>query len=328
MAIPLEPVGAMPQPGLPEKLRRRLWGLSLATFLSVLLVNTLGFTDTVTGSALGCGRQWPLCNGQVVPTHWSLQVWIEYTHRLSVLLDMVFFVLLAGALLRYGRKNRTLMLCLGLLAAGVVLESVLGALAVLFSNPPAIMAAHVSIALLSFVGTFLLVLFLRPRQMPSGQAAVSWINPTQAARKLARVRHSATVAAVYVYLAMYVGAYAASTGWGSEFRGWPLPLESPAQVGAAFWLDVLHRLVALGMVGLILYLVYLTRQLNQWRRELYTASRWMLALVLLQALSGGLLIATHIAPWAFIIHVTVVSFLLAVACYLALQVRRNPHFDV
>ncbi|WP_067929697.1 COX15/CtaA family protein [Alicyclobacillus shizuokensis] len=329
MAVTFGSAGAKPGRRAGDA-QKRLWQLSLATFLCVFLVNTLGFLDTVTGSALGCGRNWPLCNGQLVPSRWSSAVVIEYSHRLAVLLDMVLFVWLAVALLRYARKNRTLMLCLGLLCAGIVLEAVLGALAVLFVNPSAIMAAHVTIAILSFVGTFLLVIFLWPgaaksRFGPRPSPAAITAHPAAASVQSLqpRVARWSAGAVLYVYIALYIGAYAANTGWGAAFKGWPIPLESPALSGGVFWLDVLHRSVALGMLILAGYLWRLTRPLKEWRPELHTASRWFLVLVLLQAVSGGILIAAHIAPWAFLLHVTVVSFLFATVCYLALAARRK-----
>ena len=40
-----------------------------------------------TGAGAGCGNHWPLCNGEVVPVAPSLKMVIEYTHRLSSVID-------------------------------------------------------------------------------------------------------------------------------------------------------------------------------------------------------------------------------------------------
>ncbi|GGJ07034.1 heme A synthase [Alicyclobacillus cellulosilyticus] len=297
----------------------RVWRLSLATFISVFVVNTLGFTDTITGSAMGCGRNWPLCNGQIVPSHWNQAVFIEYAHRVSVLIDMVLFLLLAISLRRHQRR-RLVRFCLGLTTTGIILEAVLGALAVLFVNPPAVMAAHLGVAILSFVGTFLLVVFLRPGRSAPESAPPSSVGEPFAAMEQ-KVRRWSMLAVVYVYAAMYLGAYIASTGSGSMFTGWPLPAEPPQAAQGAFWLDVSHRAAALGLLALSWYLHALIRRLRAIRLDLLTASRWFVALVIVQALSGAVLIAARLAPWAFLLHVTVVSFLFAIVCTIAVAAR-------
>lgn len=47
-----------------------------------------------TGSGAGCGRHWPLCNGEVVPRAERIQTLIEYSHRLSSGLSLIFVIAL------------------------------------------------------------------------------------------------------------------------------------------------------------------------------------------------------------------------------------------
>src|SRR2546422_11683347 len=46
----------------------------------MLVVLVMGATVTTTGSAQGCGRDWPLCNGRLVPD-FALAAAIEFSHR-------------------------------------------------------------------------------------------------------------------------------------------------------------------------------------------------------------------------------------------------------
>ncbi|MCL6517770.1 COX15/CtaA family protein, partial [Alicyclobacillus sp.] len=233
----------------------------------------------------------------------------------------------------------------------------------LFSNPPALIAVHLGVALTAFVSLFLLAVVLSPggagRHRAAGVAREQEHGTTdvpfrgqQAAAGVAREQEPETVprargtgdpamarafegtrrqntgralqrlswvVAVYVYVASYIGAYVASTGYGALFSGWPLPTERPDVVGVAFWVDVLHRVAALGFVGLAGALVVMARREAMVRPDVYRASVAMLGLVGLQALSGALLIATHIRVWAFLLHVTIVTGLFVDAGYLVLR---------
>jgi heme A synthase len=57
--------------------RRLAIGAAVVTYLLV----TLGGIVRITGSGMGCGDDWPLCNGALVPVM-DLPTFIEYSHRL------------------------------------------------------------------------------------------------------------------------------------------------------------------------------------------------------------------------------------------------------
>ncbi|MCL6517213.1 COX15/CtaA family protein [Alicyclobacillus sp.] len=309
----------------PAQTARRLsltgW-LSWATLIAMFLGNTLGFTDAVTGSAMGCGPDWPLCNGRLIPSHWTLATVIEYTHRASILFTSVFLLPLAVlALRRYGRRREVRWL-VGLTLGGVVAESALGAMTVLFQNPPAVIAVHLGVAITSFVALFLLTLTIGRLDRAGGPAAVLLpLRPLAASRRLARW---SWFSLVYVYVAAYIGAYVASTGFGALFEGWPLPVERWSAVGPALLVDVLHRTAALGFLVLAVWVHVLARRERRGRPDLFRASGVAVILVLVQALSGALLIWTHISTLAFLLHVTVVTGLFTTYGYMAMQVLPDP----
>jgi len=84
-----------------------------------------------TGSGAGCGRHWPLCNGEVVPRPKSIETIIEAGHRATsglaliaviVLLVMTFRVLPRGHRARRGAVYSTVFIFVeALLGAGLVL---------------------------------------------------------------------------------------------------------------------------------------------------------------------------------------------------------------
>lgn len=298
-----------------RKYSKTYW-LSVMTLIGIFVVNTLGFTDTVTGSAMGCGRDWPLCNGQVIPSAWNTATFIEYTHRISVLVGGL--LLLISAIVTwwkygYNRKVRWLIL---LSLIGVFLEGALGALAVLSVTPPLVMAGHMGIALISFVAVFLLTCVIRQSEQTRDMALTTSSSLTSSElRSFSRV---VWWSIPYAFAAIYVGAYVASTGDSGSFRGWPFPTETYAQVGTALWIDILHRLVALGYLLFMVRVAWVAYRIRSVRPRLFKTSCTALALVCLQAVSGGLLIMTNLNMYAFLFHVTNVSILFAIQCYLGL----------
>ncbi len=103
------------------------WG-----FLSYnLLVIIWGAYVRATGSGAGCGRHWPVCQGEVIPRSPGAQTLIEYSHRLSsglALLGVLLLVIFAfktypkGHLVRKASAwSLLLMLTEAGLGAGLVL---------------------------------------------------------------------------------------------------------------------------------------------------------------------------------------------------------------
>src|SRR5205807_6511182 len=78
--------------------------LAGATCLGMLLVLVMGAAVTNTGSAEGCGRSWPLCNGQFVP-EFTVATAIEYSHRAVTGLESLLVVALTIAMLTLWRRR-------------------------------------------------------------------------------------------------------------------------------------------------------------------------------------------------------------------------------
>ena len=123
-----------------------------------LIVILWGAYVRATGSGAGCGRHWPLCDGQVIPQAPGAQMQIEFTHRL---LSGVALLLIAAMVIwgfRMTEKGHTVRK--GLVASGIliVVEALLGAGLVLFElvEENSSIARAIAVAL-HLANTFLLV---------------------------------------------------------------------------------------------------------------------------------------------------------------------------
>jgi heme A synthase len=130
----IAPAGSMtsPSPAAPARGRasgtaRFAWGL----LGYEVLVVAWGAYVRASGSGAGCGRHWPMCNGEIIPRAPRIETLIELSHRLSSGGALVgTLVLLALALRAYPRGHRVrrgawttalLMLAEALIGAGLVL---------------------------------------------------------------------------------------------------------------------------------------------------------------------------------------------------------------
>ena len=55
---------------------------AVLTTIVMLFILLGGALVTKTDSGMGCGRSWPLCNGQLIPDKITIELVIELSHRL------------------------------------------------------------------------------------------------------------------------------------------------------------------------------------------------------------------------------------------------------
>src|SRR5690348_14532023 len=119
--------------------------LAAATCGGMLLVLVMGATVTNTGSAEGCGRSWPLCNGQLVP-EFTVATAIEYSHRAVTGVESVLVTALTvGMLIRWRQDVEAVVLAL-LMLSTLLLQAALGAGAVLWPQTPLVLATHFGVS--------------------------------------------------------------------------------------------------------------------------------------------------------------------------------------
>ncbi len=118
-------------PGAP---RRGISTLNLVvlTIAANALVIIQGAFVRATGSGAGCGRHWPLCNGEIVPMSGGVHTAIEFTHRLLSLGVLILGVWLLARVWRMRRENPGLFAFTVAATVFLFVEAGLGALTVLW----------------------------------------------------------------------------------------------------------------------------------------------------------------------------------------------------
>jgi cytochrome c oxidase assembly protein subunit 15 len=285
-----------------------LRGLAVVTTLGMFVVLVMGATVTNTGSAEGCGRSWPLCNGQFVP-EFTVATAIEYSHRAVTGVESALVVALTVAMLaRWRFSQREVVVLAALMLGTLVLQAGLGAGAVMFPQSPFMLATHFGVSLIAFASTFLsaAVVFERTRAAPRSERMAT-----------RRLRLWVGGVGVYVLGVVYLGAYARHVGVSLACADWPLcngqvvpTLEGPTAVVFA------HRAAAIGALLLIAWLVRLAQVEGVGQRAASAA----LGLVVLQSMSGAVVVWTRLGLFSTLAHAALMALLFAALAHLTRQV--------
>ena len=340
-------IGGLPDPSIPQAVnlaatethnlktplsRRWLRGLAWASVISAFALIILGGVVRVTGSGLGCGGDWPLCDGRLLPALTAADI-IEYSHRLvaSAIVGPLIIATAAVAWLRF-RQERWLSVSAAVAVVLLLMQGGLGGVTVLTELPGHIVAAHLALAQ-ALLGCLLLILiaaYRRPAAIPiadSRPAALSASSATDGRMATARFPRWAMLSAIATYLLILSGAFVTATpgalaacpDW-PLCQGWTLPVDHLPAV------NMFHRIVAALLGLLILYTLHLG-----WRRGgresgggniIRALSLAGLILFAAQLLVGGIAVWTAFPVELRALHIALATAVWAVMASLALLSSR------
>lgn len=302
-------------------MRRSLKWLAIATTIGMVFVLIGGALVTKTGSGMGCGRSWPLCNGKFLPTQITPELIVELAHRMvSGAVGVMCLVLSIWSWKAIGHIRETKFLSF-LSFFFLLLQALVGAAAVKWGQSSFVLALHFGISLISFASVFLLTLLIFE------------IDKKFDADKLMIDKRMGThivSLSIYSYLVIYSGALVRHTKSSLVCRDWPLCLNnSPALPSNMYeWVQMGHRAAA-GLIFIwIGYATYLAIRYYKDQKVLYWG--WIIAFILvsLQVIAGAMIIFSRLNLYIALLHAFFITCLFGILSYFLLlyfRSRRNNH---
>jgi protoheme IX farnesyltransferase len=193
----------------------RFQKFAIATFGVAYLLLVAGAVVRLTGGGLGCGSQWPFCNGQFVPSSTGSSTVYDFTHRLLALLVTVLVIaLIVDAWSAH--KSAPLLFWSTIAAGGLVVAQVaLGAVSAVTSPSTGLEVVHLALAQI-FLGVLLLValIALAPR--------IATLTGRAIGHMTTGLGWAALIAAISTFALILTGGYIATSTAPAACAQWPL----------------------------------------------------------------------------------------------------------
>ncbi|WP_342525937.1 heme A synthase [Chryseomicrobium sp. FSL W7-1435] len=290
--------------------------LAVLSTLGMLMILLGGALVTKTESGLGCGRNWPDCNGNLIPKEITAEVLIEFSHRAVTLgVSVLILALAIWSWRKIGHVRETKFLAF-ISVFFLVLQALIGAAQVLWGQGDFILALHFGISLISFASVFLLTLlvFEVDKKFHSNQLVID--------RKL---RFHTIGVTLYSYIVIYTGALVRHTESSLICRDWPLCRNDEFALPSNMyeWVQMGHRAAAaLIFIWLLYIMIYVIKNYKS-QKVLYYG--WIIAftLVALQATTGMLSVLTRLNLYVALMHSLFITLLFGLLCYMILLVSRS-----
>lgn len=266
-----------------------------AIFVTYTLIIFGGYVAT-SESGMGCGPEWPLCNGSVIPTLQG-ETLIEFAHRIIGLL----LVILTAVLFIQIKKiysDQSLLNAARWMISILTIQVLAGAVVVILDLPTIVVTFHLIVAMIFMV----VLIWIYHRVHQTKKDAFS--NK----KKQKEIIDHLNLLMGLLLLTIGLGAfikhqeYGLACAWLDCRNTW-LPTTVP-QI-----LQTFHRLLALITATYLIVVtisVYITKEAETWiKKRLLVAT----VIVLFQLLSGVFTIMTLISiPWA-VIHLAIGTLL-------------------
>ena len=294
--------------------KQNLKWLSILATIIMAFVQLGGALVTKTGSADGCGSDWPLCHGAFLPQNLPIQTIIELSHRavsgLSLIL-VLWLVIVAWKHIGYIKEVKPLcMISIGFL----LLQALVGAAAVMWQQNDYVLALHFGISLISFSSVFVLalIIFEVDRKYEADELFI---------RKPLRIY--TWIMAVIVYLTIYTGALVRHKEASLAYGAWPLPFNDLIPHNVADWVNFAHR--GLAFIALVWILITFIHAIDHYQhnRTIRYGYTTAFILVILQVITGALSMMTNVNLFIALLHALFITFLFGLIAYFIVLMLRT-----
>lgn len=293
-------------------LRRLGYVALVAAFLQIVW----GAIVRISGSGMGCGDDWPVCNGEWIPPIIGRELVIELSHRLGALVLTVAVVALLVAALRKRREPGVggpggVLRPAVAAAVLVVITALFGAVTVKLGLSPRIVVGHLALAMA-------LIAVLVAAVVRAGGFGVAGAPAGSATPRAAR---AAVAGAAIAFVVVMLGGFTANLpGAAMACRGFPACTQAMLS-GGILHVHLTHRilafLLALHIIGLAV--AYTRRSEAKPLRQL---SRAAVGLVIVQLGIAAMLVSLPPGAHARSAHQAVGTAIWVTMIALALVARR------
>lgn len=293
---------------------KRLKFVAVLTTIMMIFVQIGGALVTKTESGEGCGASWPLCHGQLIPKEWPIDTIIEIAHRgvsgIAIIL-VIIFSYMAWKQMSHKKETKFLVyMSIGF----IFVQALIGAAAVLWGQNDFALAAHFGISLISFAAVFLLTLL------------VFEFDQRFDARKLrihSFLRNQIFYVTIFIYFVIYSGALVRHTGSELSCLAWPHCQPGRIMPINFFeWVQMGHRALAgILIIWLILIVIHVFKHYSKYRVLVYGWA-FIGGLILLQGLTGALMIFTHVNLIIALLHALFITLTFGLLCYYIMLITR------
>ncbi|WP_102692785.1 COX15/CtaA family protein [Rummeliibacillus pycnus] len=289
---------------------------AVAATIGMVLILLGGALVTKTDSGMGCGRNWPDCNGSLIPKEITPEVLIEFSHRVVTGSVSIFiFILSFWSWRKLGHVREVKFLSFMALFF-LIAQALIGAAQVLWGQGDFILALHFGISLISFAAVLLLTLIIFEVDQKFN------VNSVHIGHALKWHTIGVTI---YSYLVVYTGALVRHTNSSLICPDWPLCHNNSVGIPDNFyeWVQMGHRLAAgLIFVWLLIIMVHTVKYYKN-QRVLYWG--WIIAFILvcLQVIAGMSVVLTRLNIIIALLHTLFISLLFGLLCYMILLISRS-----
>ncbi|MGL4522367.1 MAG: COX15/CtaA family protein [Bacilli bacterium] len=298
-----------------NKLYRYLKIIALLSNIWMIAVLLGGALVTKTGSGQGCGPNWPLCHGALVPDSLPVETVIELSHRItsfSAGVCVLIFAIMAWRIIGHHRETKML----AIISVGfLVFQALLGAAAVIWAQSASILALHFGISLISFAAVFILMMLVFEVDK---KLQFSHIVFTPFLKK-------GTIGlAVYSLIVVYSGALVRHTK--SSLACSSVPFCEPSSIlgeNSFEWVQMAHRMFASLIFVFALILFLHVRKHYKIERNFKALYFTVLLLTITQGISGALIVYSKLSLLIALFHAFNVSIMFALICYIVLLLLRK-----
>lgn len=292
--------------------------LALLASLFTYALIVIGATVRATGSGLGCGNEWPTCNGQWVPPA-TLAGWIEWTHRAVAGITSPLILGTTVAAWLWRRHDRAILLLATLVPVLLAIQILLGKVVVELDLATMAVMVHLGFAL-AILGLLVWITV--------ASAPLPRVRPGEDLLQRKSILPHAAVATGLIFVLLLVGAYVRASGATWACAGFPdCNGQGPLPFGQNRLMDIqlTHRLLAYLAVGLVGWVAMRAGRGQRHVPAVRTAARLLAAAIVVQAAIGAVAVSIAVPPLLQAMHVAGASATWAASVALTCLAFRTRH---